>query len=144
MKSIIIGLAIAFLALSSAADSTKTASAEKVSAEKKPITDIEHGSELPLAKGSMVAIKSYDSSSNTYEIYAVNFPGEGESKVTVLSLTESITSLDLELLKVNPKTIVGNQYMLDNNLPTLFVHEVEARKKRIRDLSAPLVKKKGK
>lgn len=98
------------------------------SATKKAKTDTVYGSDLPFLKGSMIAIKSYDPETQTYETYSPPFPGEGYSYVTPEGLDRGLEALDLQTIRNNPRNIVGNVYKVDNDLPTLFEHEKEARK----------------
>lgn len=89
--------------------------------------DSVYGSDLALAAGHVIEIKSYDSKSKTYQIASVEFPGEGDSTITLEGLKRAVESFNLAKIQKAPASIVGNQYKLDRELSTLFDEEIKMR-----------------
>ena len=87
-----------------------------------------YGSDLPFLKGAVIAIKAYDPKTKTYEVHSPTFFGEGDSHVTPEGLAKGLESIDVETILRNPTSVVGNQYQVDQEMPTLFVKEREARR----------------
>lgn len=82
-----------------------------------------------LEKGHLIAVKRYIALTRTYEVYSVEFYGEGFSYVTPEGLAWAIQTLDIDRLKKKPNSIVGSQYLLDKVLPSLNDGEIAQRKK---------------
>lgn len=108
---------------------TTPKNAGKVEEKKTPVQNSVYGTDLPLKSGSMITIKSYDDKTRTFQIEATNFPGEGPSDITPEGLAKAVKATKLDRLKSNPNSIVGNEFKLDAELPTLFDEEKAARAK---------------
>lgn len=86
------------------------------------------GTDLPLKKGSLIRVISYDPRTKTYEVESANFPGEGESNVTPEALaTAAPSAANLQKILRNPESIVDQEFQINGDLPTLFDKEREAR-----------------
>lgn len=92
-----------------------------------PATD---GTDLVLPKGAKYQILSYDEATKTYKVYSTKFTAEGDSSVTLEGLAKGIKEVrdrKYEIAK-KPDDIVDSVYTLDNDVPTLFPKEIEARR----------------
>jgi hypothetical protein len=107
-----------------------SSSAATASAPTKKVYDFVYGTDLPIFKGALIEIKSYDEASKTYTIASVTFPGEGDSQVTPEGLKKAISGLNIKSILKNPSRIVGSQFKLDQALSTLFDEEVAGRTRR--------------
>jgi hypothetical protein len=92
--------------------------------------DSKFGSDLPFLKGAMIEIKSWDEKTHTYLAASPAFPGEGDSYITPEGLKKGVDAINLERILQSPKSIIGNQYKTDHELPTLNDDERVAREKR--------------
>lgn len=96
---------------------------------RKTSTKSAQGSDLPLMKDSLIRILSYDAESKTYEVESANFPGEGESFVTPEALASSASGVvNLSRILKNPESILGQEFQINKDLPTLFPNEKDSRK----------------
>jgi hypothetical protein len=95
--------------------------------KKEKSNDSTMGSDLPLREGSMISLKSFDKKTKTFSVFAVQFPGEGFSDVTPEALARSVAALKIKAMIAKPETYLGNQYQLDQPLPTLSEAEKLAR-----------------
>lgn len=102
--------------------------AGKVKAKEKLDTVL--GTDLPVMADNVIEIKKYDDKSRTYEVFAVQFPGEGSTMVTPEGLAKSIKTIDLDRIKKLPKSIVGQQFKTDQDLPGLKPEEIQLRAKK--------------
>lgn len=89
--------------------------------------DPKYGTDLPLPKGAVIEIISYDEKTDSYEVGSVNFPGEGSTFVTPEGLARAIPALDLTRLKNSPQKILSTQYKLDGVLSGLTDEELKMR-----------------
>ena len=74
---------------------------------------------LSLPAKNLIGIKSFDAGSETYCVFSVRLPGEGDSLVTVPALVSAVKSLDVDALTKDPKGIVGKQFTTDAELATV-------------------------
>lgn len=85
------------------------------------------GTDLSIPKGTLIEILKYEVATDTFVIQSVAFPGEGESWVVPEALARAWKHEALEQMKKSPESLVGQQFQLNAELPTLFPHEIKAR-----------------
>jgi hypothetical protein len=77
---------------------------------------------------TLVEIDSFDPKTRTYELVAVEFPGQGPLVVTSEELARIIPTLSLDRLKRDPEQVLHNQYTIDKQAKLLTPEQVEKRK----------------
>lgn len=98
-------------------------------AKVKQKVDKVYGTDLPISAEHLIEIKSYDPKTQSYEVFAVQFPGEDATFVTPEGLAKAIKTIDLNRIKKLPKSIIGQQFKTDQALPGLTDEELKLRSK---------------
>jgi len=70
----------------------------------------------PLAAQTLITIKSYDETAQTYVIFPTKFPGEGDGTVTPTALANAIDTIKLDQIMRDPLSVVGKSYQCDKPL----------------------------
>ena len=70
----------------------------------------------PIGKGQTVQVINWDAKSQTYELIKNKYPAQGPNFVTMKDLVAAIKTLDAKRVKKKPKSIVGNEYELDEDV----------------------------
>lgn len=79
-----------------------------------------------------IEIDSWDSSSQTYEITNLNYPGQGPLIVTPEELARTVPEIKLQDIKNDPESIVKSQYKKTSKQMNLLGPELlEARRKKL-------------
>ena len=88
------------------------------------------GTDLIFPKRNTLEIISYDQATKTFTAVSTKLPDEGEFRVTLGGLADSIRQIkkSYDAISHNPASIVGNSYMTQENLFTLTDPEIEARR----------------
>lgn len=85
--------------------------------------------EPPIKKGTMIQVQSYNEKSKTYDIVMPKYEAQGPNYATVADLVKALPSVDAKRVVANPRTIVGMEYVLDNDLKLQDTAKVEALQK---------------
>jgi len=74
---------------------------------------------LPLSANTLIEIRSFDRDTETFCVFSVKFPGEGDSFVTVQALTKAVPKLSPDEILDNPDALIGKQFSTVNELATV-------------------------
>ncbi len=88
--------------------------------------------ESPIPRGTLIEVERYDSQSHTYDIVMVEEEAQGPNYATVEDLVRAVKALTKLKLATQPKSIVGQKYVLDSDLQLQPVLKTEAKMKRNR------------
>lgn len=83
---------------------------------------------FPMAKNTPIKINSYDPTSKTFDITAIQYPGQGPLTTTAEELSKAIHGLRLKRLERNPSSVVDLQFTTNKKMILLPPTLVEARK----------------
>lgn len=82
--------------------------------------------EPPIKKGTQVQVEAWNEKSRTYDIVMPQFEAQGPNYAAVEDMLAAISSLDRARVTANPRVLVGNEYVLDNDLKLQPGGRVEA------------------
>lgn len=105
------------------------ASATEIASEQVKLCRTKMGTDLKYPAKTKFQIVKYDANTDTYDIQSPELPGEGISIVafqTIMKNVKEVRAIE-SLVKRKSEDIVDNIYTSDNELPTLFPKEKEAR-----------------
>jgi hypothetical protein len=75
--------------------------------------------EEPLAPQTLITIKSYNATTQTYVIFPTKFPGEGDGTVSPTALANAIGTIKLDEILGDPQIVVGKSFQVDKPLELL-------------------------
>ena len=81
---------------------------------------------LSLATNALIEIRSFDRDTETFCVFSVKFPGEGDSFVTVQALADAVKSMSPDEILENPSGLVGKQFETTKELATVEGEAIEA------------------
>jgi hypothetical protein len=81
---------------------------------------------LAISANTLIEIRSFDRDTETFCLFSVKFPGEGDSFVTVQALSEAVKSLTPNTILDNPGALVGKRFETAEELATVEGGKVEA------------------
>jgi hypothetical protein len=81
---------------------------------------------LPLAANVVIEVRSFDRNTETFCVFAVKLPGEGDSFVTVRALADAAENLGGADMLGNPDALVGKQFKMAKDLATVEGDALEA------------------
>jgi len=82
-----------------------------------------------IAAKNIVEVENYEAKAKIYHLKRQQFPDANGLFATPENLVAAIKTLDLAALKKKPNSIVGGQYMTDNDLLILPPEEVAKKRK---------------
>ena len=129
-KNITLFLALTLAGSISLAQAPAAKGKADAKAAAKKVCSKTNGTDLPFLKGHNFLVQDYNRDTATYQIISPDFPGEGSSDVTLdgLAISSSKIKKDLDTLRKHPEDIIDQTYMAEEDLPTLFDEERDARK----------------
>jgi hypothetical protein len=83
------------------------------------LAESELQSGLPLTTNAVIEVKSFDAGTETFCVFAVKFPGEGDSFVTPKALAEAVKPEERPDILGKPGAIVGKQFETTSELKTV-------------------------
>lgn len=87
------------------------------------------GTDLVFPKGHKFIILQYHGGTDTFEIQSQQFPGEGNSTVTLEGLADAVPEIKTRRFEIakNPDDLIDSTFETKKDLPTLFPREKAAR-----------------
>jgi hypothetical protein len=84
-----------------------------------------------IQKGTMVSIRSYDKTNDTYHVVVIEEEAVGPLMSASEDVAKAISFANPEQLKRNPAKLVGNQYQLNSELAALSEKGLALRKEEV-------------
>ena len=84
-----------------------------------------------IQKGTMVSIRSYDKTNDTYHVVVVEEEAVGPLMSASEDVAKAIGFADLDRLRKSPAQLIGNQYQLNSELAALSEKGLALRKEEV-------------
>lgn len=84
----------------------------------------------PILKGRKISVRAWEPHSKTYDVEDSEFSAQGPNYATVKDLAKAVKALDRRKLQRQPDSVVGNEYVLDEDLQLQSVVKTDAIRER--------------